>query len=108
MIGKLNKRIKYNEQGTYTSTPTGGQTYTPGAEVETWCNAEPMNMSMSLRYGLNEATRNYLFTLRYYHGIKIKQGDTLTFNDNEFKVRSIINIDEKNDYVKLTASEQLE
>jgi head-tail adaptor len=105
--GKLNKRITYKLEGTTTTTPTGGTSYTPGAEVETWCHAKPMTFDEVMRYGLPEGELTYKFIFDYYQGKNIIRGSELTYNDKTFIVNSVLNADEEKDEVIIVATQQV-
>ena len=105
--GKLNRRITYIKAGTAVSDGFGGTTVTPGASVETWCNAKPMSMDELIRYGMPEGKRAYMFTFRYHQGKNILQGSDLTFNSRSFKVNSVIDENEEYDKFIVIASEQV-
>ena len=105
--GKLNKRITYRLEGKTTATETGGTTYIPGEEVETWCYAKSMSFDEVMRYGLPEGELTYKFIFDYYQGKNIIRGSELTYNDKTFIVNSVLNADEEKDEVVIVATQQV-
>lgn len=105
-IGKLNRRITITSYGANTPTAIGG--YTKGAEtsVETWCKAKPLNQAESLLNGLSLGQRGYEFTFRYEKGNNITQQTRLTYKSRNFRVLSILEIDESKRVIKVLANER--
>jgi SPP1 family predicted phage head-tail adaptor len=105
-IGKLNRRITVTTYGANTLTATGG--YTKGAEtnVTTWCAARPLSQKETLLNGLQLGQRNYEFTFRYEQGTNVSQETKITYDSREFKVSSIIEIDDYKRVVKVLAAER--
>jgi len=105
-IGKLNRRITYTTFAASTPTSTGG--YTKGAEtdVDTWCSAKQLSQSESLNNGLQLGQASYEFTFRYEQGTNITQAVKLTYESREFRVISIIEVDEYKRVVKVLANER--
>ena len=105
-FGKLNRRITITSYGANTPTATGG--YTKGAEttVETWCSAKPLSQKESLLNGLQLGQGAIQFTFRYEKGTTISQQTKLTYGNIDFRVISVLEIDENKRVVKVLANER--
>ena len=106
-IGQRNRRITYYEEGTAVSDGIGGYSVTIGDAVETWCSARPMDMSEALRYGLEDGSQSYKFGFNYYQGRNIFQGSTLNYEGSEFRVKSVLEIDEAKNHVVVIATKKV-
>ena len=105
-FGKLNRRITITNYAAETLTNTGG--YTKGAEtsVTTWCMAQPLSQKESLLNGLQLGQRAYRFTFRYEKGTTISQETKLTYETREFRVISILELNENKRTVTVLANER--
>lgn len=102
-IGDLNRRITYFKAGVSTPDGLGGYTVTEGEEVETWCNAMPLDMAETLRYGLVDGSAPFKFTFYYHQGKNLQQGSKMIYEGVEMRVKSVIEIDEAKDSVVVLA-----
>jgi len=105
-IGKLNRRITVTSYGANTSTATGGYTKGAATDVDTWCHAKPLSQKESLINGLQIGQRAYEFTFRYEKGNEVSQQTDLTYESRNFRVISILEIDEYKRVVKVLANER--
>ena len=105
-IGKLNRRITITTYAANTGTATGGYTKGAGTSVETWCSAKPLSQKESLLNGLQLGQSSYEFTFRYEKGTTVNQTTLLTYESSNFRVISILEIDENKRVVKVLANER--
>lgn len=88
--GQLNKRVTYTNTGTHVSDGYGGSTVTEGADVETWASVKQLSMTELIRYGLPEGQSVFRFVFHEPQGKNIKRGTELTYDNNTFKVNSVV------------------
>ena len=105
-IGKLNRRITVTTYSANTPNEYGGFELGTGTSVDTWCHAKPLSQSEQLLNGLQLGQRVYEFTFRYEKGNTITQRTGLTYENREFRVISILEIDENKRVVKVLANER--
>jgi len=105
--GKLNKRITLNFTGTMTGTDTGGFSEGAATTTEVWGSAKKLSMREELLYGLETSNASYSFKFRYYSVADLENIDSVTYNDKEFRIKSIIDKDDDKKEVEVIASERI-
>lgn len=105
--GKYNRRITIVASGTMTADGLGGFTEGATTSTTTWVAAKRLSMQESLLYGLETLTANYRFKFQYFSGKNITKNYSLTFENRNFRIVSIDNVDEEKGEVVVIANERI-
>src|SRR5688572_28552997 len=100
MIGKLKYRIALRRH-TLTGDGMGGATESTSTYATVWASAEPMSGREREQAMREEATSNYLFTIR--HRDDVVEGDIIRWQSRDYNVRFVRDAGPRPQYLVIEA-----
>lgn len=105
--GKLNRRITIVTPGTMTPDGIGGFTESAKTQRTTWCSARQLSMGEALNHGLELTTASYIFGFNYYSADDITTVKELIYENRNFRIVSIRELNEEKREITVIANERL-
>ena len=101
--GDLNRRVTFNELDTV-DDGQGGFTQTYTERLKTWAKMKQVSAGEAFRRHRLESDEVWDFTIRYNAATKeIQYTDQIVYNGEEYNVRKINNLEQKNIWIVVTA-----
>jgi SPP1 family predicted phage head-tail adaptor len=101
-IGKMRYRVKV-ENATNTRDAGGGLSQSYSAVTFIYANIKPLNANSIYRQGIVQEKVTHEITLRYMKNISTNS--RITYGSRNFNIKGIINVDERDRFLKLLCEE---
>ena len=97
---ELKNRIAVNVKGDTTDDGIGGVTFT-STIVYMWAAVKVMPPKERMYYGIESTMTAYNFIVRYLAGKDITTADTITFNNVNYRIIAVEDINQDHKYIKI-------